>query len=120
MNSHGLITECDSDSAKAADETGLRRNACHRPEAIATIAGPLCFAGDIIARSICLPRPIEGDHLVVHDAGANTFALFSRHCSRQAPPVYVFASRDESSGRDCRILCVKEVEPEESVLKFWG
>ena len=58
------------------------------------IAGPLCFAGDYVKKGIVLPRLEEGDFVVVRDCGANTMSLFSRHCSRLAPPVYSY-NRDE-------------------------
>ena len=86
-----------------------------------TIAGPLCFAGDVIAVREPLPWPRLGDRVVVRDAGANTFALFSRHCSRRAPPVFAFASHDqEEHPKGVSVVCVKETESEESVLQFWG
>jgi len=49
------------------------------------IAGPLCFAGDYIARGAQLPRAQEGDLLCVDHSGANCYALWSRHCSRALP-----------------------------------
>ena len=44
------------------------------------LAGPLCFAGDYIAKSVLLPKAVnEGNLIVVHDTGANSMALFSRY-----------------------------------------
>lgn len=51
------------------------------------IAGPLCFAGDYLARGIELPTIREGDWLLISDVGANTYGLWSRHCSRNIPKV---------------------------------
>jgi len=51
------------------------------------IAGPLCFAGDYLARNIELPEVTEGDWLLMSDVGANTYGLWSRHCSRAVPKV---------------------------------
>jgi len=49
------------------------------------LVGPLCFAGDVLAEGVALP-PIEpGDWLLILDAGANTYGLWSRHCSRRLP-----------------------------------
>ena len=54
-----------------------------------TVGGPLCFQGDILGRDLSLPQDLaEDDIIVMKDAGANTLSLFSRHCSRLAPPVY--------------------------------
>ncbi len=49
------------------------------------IAGPLCFAGDYIARQVRLPHASEGHWLCIDHAGANTYSLWSRHCSRSVP-----------------------------------
>lgn len=57
------------------------------------IVGPLCFAGDVLARDLVLPELFEGDWLVFSGTGANTFGLWSRHCSRAIPKVV--ASRAE-------------------------
>ena len=51
-----------------------------------TIVGPLCFAGDILYPSIKLPVLSVGDQIVIHDIGANTWGMWSSHCSRTPPP----------------------------------
>jgi diaminopimelate decarboxylase len=51
------------------------------------VAGPLCFAGDYLARNAPLPELHEGDWLVVQETGANAYGLWSRHCSRTIPAV---------------------------------
>jgi diaminopimelate decarboxylase len=77
------------------------------------VAGPLCFSGDLLARGRALP-PIEpGDHVVVHDAGAYTLAMWSRYNSRMAPPVYGYSTdRDE-------LLILKSAEAVSDVSRFW-
>jgi diaminopimelate decarboxylase len=59
------------------------------------LVGPLCFAGDVLARDLPLPELAEGDWLVFAGTGANTFGLWSRHCSRAIPRVVA------SSGGAC-------------------
>ncbi len=49
------------------------------------IAGPLCYNGDFLVKDINLPQMHEGDILAIHHTGANTFGLWSRHCSRSIP-----------------------------------
>jgi len=51
------------------------------------VAGPLCFAGDYLARNIELPIVDEGDWLLISNVGANTYGLWSRHCTRTIPKV---------------------------------
>ena len=51
------------------------------------LVGPLCFAGDVLARGVALPVLSEGDWVVVAATGANTYGLWSRHCSRAVPKV---------------------------------
>ena len=51
------------------------------------LVGPLCFAGDVLARDLVLPVLAEGDWLVIAGTGANTLGLWSRHCSRAVPKV---------------------------------
>ena len=58
------------------------------PDQSCNIAGPLCFAGDYLARNIELPVIAEGDWLLISDVGANTYGLWSRHCSRTIPKVF--------------------------------
>lgn len=60
------------------------------------LVGPLCFAGDVLARDVELPELAEEDWLVLAGTGANTFGLWSRHCSRAIPKV-VATTGDECS-----------------------
>ena len=54
-----------------------------------TLVGPLCFAGDVLAESVQLPRLCEGDWVRIDEVGANTLGLWSRHCSRDVPKIFV-------------------------------
>ena len=55
------------------------------------IAGPLCFAGDYLAHGAMLPAATaEGNWLSINGTGANTYALWSRHCSRTVPKCIAF------------------------------
>jgi diaminopimelate decarboxylase len=78
------------------------------------IAGPLCFAGDIVAENISLPETKEGDCLVIDAVGANTFSLYSMHCSWPFPKVIGY----ESEGQNMRI--VKERMGFEQLIAFWS
>ncbi len=78
-----------------------------------TVAGPLCFAGDILASGIELPMVEEGDYLLIHDAGAYTFGMWSRYNSRQMPAVLGYTTEDYS------FETLKQRESRESLLDFW-
>lgn len=55
------------------------------------LAGPLCFAGDYLAHGALIdPSVQEGDYLVVDHTGANTYGLWSRHCSRSVPSLWAW------------------------------
>ena len=78
-----------------------------------TIAGPLCFAGDIVARETPLP-PIEvGDFVVVRDIGAYTLSMWSRHCSRGMPKVLGFCGADQ-------VRVLRRSETPADVARFWS
>jgi diaminopimelate decarboxylase len=76
-----------------------------------TLAGPLCFSGDIIAKGVMLPAIEEGDYLVIHDTGGYTFSMWSRYNSRQTPRILGYR------GQEFEIL--KERESISDMLKFW-
>ena len=69
---------------KVLDPDGLEKTDSKRAY---NVAGPLCFAGDYLARNIELPIINEGDWLLICDVGANTYGLWSRHCTRTIPKV---------------------------------
>ncbi len=57
------------------------------------IAGPLCFAGDFLFYDLELPKLGEEDLFFIHNIGANTLSMWSRHCSRELPPYVLFSSK---------------------------
>ena len=79
------------------------------------IGGPLCFGGDFIDFDRSLPIIEPGNKLVICDVGANTFALWSRHCSRPFPKVIGYHS---SEGNSLSIL--KEAETLDDIVQFWS
>ncbi|MFC2152639.1 diaminopimelate decarboxylase [Bacteroidota bacterium] len=76
------------------------------------IAGPLCFANDIIARNIELPEAQEGDYLVIHDSGGYTFGMWSKYVSRNFPKVIAYD--------DDKYKIIRKRETPEDILKFWS
>ena len=92
-----------------------------------TVAGPLCFSGDVICRNQPMATPTKGDVCLILDAGANTLSLFSKHCSRLSPPVFAFRrvrlqnKQGEAIGKSVYLVsCIREGEKESDLLEFWG
>ena len=82
-------------------------------EAVPTqVAGPLCFAGDLLARRRPLPAAERGDMLLVRDTGAYTLSMWSRHCSRGLPPSLGY-------GRD-GVVQLHPGEAPDDVVDFWS
>jgi len=77
-----------------------------------SLAGPLCFGGDFIARDVQLPRLQEGDWVVVRDTGAYTLSMWSRHCSRGLPPVVGLRGDD--------VTTLFAGEQPKDVVDFWS
>ena len=77
------------------------------------LAGPLCFAGDILARDMDLPPVDEGDWIVIHDTGGYTFSMWSRYNSRQTPRILGYINNSE------QFQILKERESIEDIYNFW-
>ena len=78
----------------------------------AHVAGPLCFAGDLIARDRMLAPAERGDLLLIRDCGAYTLSMWSRHCNRGLPPTWGYR-RDSLS-------LLHAGETPEDVVRFWS
>ena len=72
----------------AFDAEGTPKSDLPVPHAL---VGPLCFAGDVLSDEVALPPLSEGDWIRIDEVGANTLGLWSRHCSRDVPKVFVQA-----------------------------
>jgi diaminopimelate decarboxylase len=94
------------------DRDGMPKRGTATP---VTIAGPLCFAGDIVAREAPLPPVEEGDFLVIRDVGAYTLSMWSRHCSRGIPAVIGY---DPPQRPPLRIL--RPAETPGDLVRFWS
>ena len=76
-----------------------------------SIAGPLCFGGDFLSREVSLPKVEEQDLMIIHDVGAYTLAMWSRHCSRFTPKVFGI--------KDNTVEILKERETIDQLMMFW-
>ena len=77
-----------------------------------TVAGPLCFGGDFLSREVELPQIKEHDLLIIHDVGAYTLSMWSRHCSRFTPKVLGVKNGD--------VQICKKRETISQLMHFWG
>jgi diaminopimelate decarboxylase len=78
------------------------------------VAGPLCFAGDVLATDLELPVVVEGDYILIHDAGAYTLSMWSRYNSRLMPKVIGYQNNTS------KFEVLKERENLEDLLEFWS
>lgn len=62
------------------------------------VAGPACFAGDLLARARELPPLEQGDHVAVLDTGAYFFANHFAYNSLARPGVFGYASPADRPG----------------------
>ncbi|MEE4198282.1 MAG: hypothetical protein V2I54_11610 [Bacteroidales bacterium] len=76
------------------------------------IAGPLCFANDIVARNVKLPEACEGDYLVIHDTGGYTFGMWSKYVSRSFPKII--------GDEDKKHSIIKQRESVDDLYRFWN
>lgn len=76
------------------------------------IAGPLCFANDIVARDVKIPEACEGDYLVIHDTGGYTFGMWSKYVSRMFPKIIGKESN--------HYFVIKERETVKDIVRFWS
>ncbi|MEU9365979.1 diaminopimelate decarboxylase [Streptomyces avermitilis] len=62
------------------------------PEVVQDVAGPACFAGDLLAEGRALPLLEQGDHVAALDTGAYYFAHHYAYNSLARPGIYGFAT----------------------------
>ncbi|QEF98772.1 Diaminopimelate decarboxylase [Stieleria maiorica] len=77
-----------------------------------TIAGPLCFSGDIVANQISIPSVKENDWIAIRDCGAYTLSMWSRHCNRAIPAVLGF---DQG-----RLSMLRHSETAADIVQLWS
>ncbi|MEU8583359.1 diaminopimelate decarboxylase [Streptomyces abikoensis] len=62
------------------------------------VAGPCCFAGDLIATGRSLPRLEAGDHVALLDTGAYYFSNHFAYNTLPRPGVYGYAEHQRTEG----------------------
>ncbi|WP_339129760.1 diaminopimelate decarboxylase [Streptomyces sp. f51] len=67
------------------------------PDVVQDVAGPACFAGDLLAEARSLPLLEQGDHVAALDTGAYYFAHHYAYNSLARPGVYGFAPAGDTT-----------------------
>ncbi|MFG3101543.1 diaminopimelate decarboxylase [Streptomyces sp. NPDC048182] len=68
------------------------------PEVVQDVAGPACFAGDLLATGRALPLLEQGDYAAALDTGAYYFAHHYAYNSLARPAVYGFLTGGDGDG----------------------
>ncbi|GHK05813.1 diaminopimelate decarboxylase [Streptomyces sp. Y2F8-2] len=87
------------------------------PAVVQDVAGPACFAGDLLAEARALPLLEQGDHVAVLDTGAYYFAHHYAYNSLARPGVYGYAP-DGDGG--IRFAVVRESQSVEEIVAESG
>ncbi|GAA3070058.1 diaminopimelate decarboxylase [Streptomyces glomeratus] len=87
------------------------------PTVVQDVAGPACFAGDLLAQAHALPLLEPGDHAAALDTGAYYFAHHYAYNSLARPGVYGYAP-DEGGG--IRFAVVREPQTVEEIVAESG
>ncbi|MFJ5265886.1 diaminopimelate decarboxylase [Streptomyces sp. NPDC088387] len=88
------------------------------PAVVQDVAGPACFAGDLLAEGRALPLLEQGDHAAALDTGAYYFAHHYAYNSLARPGVFGFAP--DGSGGVVFATVRKEQRLEEIVAESGG
>ncbi|WP_326819724.1 diaminopimelate decarboxylase [Streptosporangium sp. NBC_01756] len=87
------------------------------PRLAQDIAGPCCFAGDVVAHARELPELREGDIVVLYDTGAYYFSTPWSYNSLPRPAVYGFTI---SQGGAVRLAPVRQAESLDDIAAASG
>ncbi|MGI5469124.1 diaminopimelate decarboxylase [Streptomyces sp. CA-132043] len=81
------------------------------------VAGPACFAGDLLAQNRALPPLAQGDHVAVLDTGAYYFAHHYGYNSLARPAVYGFAEAPDGTAV---FATVRKAQSSEDIVREAG
>ncbi|WP_328451704.1 diaminopimelate decarboxylase [Streptomyces sp. NBC_00386] len=89
------------------------------PDVVQDVAGPACFAGDLLAEGRPLPLLEQGDHVAALDTGAYYFAHHYAYNSLARPGVYGFAPAGGDAG-GVRFTVVREPQTLDEIVAESG
>jgi diaminopimelate decarboxylase len=81
------------------------------------VAGPCCFAGDLVAQGRALPLLASGDHVALLDTGAYYFSNHFAYNSLPRPAVYGYRVRE---GGTVEFSQVRAAQSQEELLAESG
>ncbi|WP_079036438.1 MULTISPECIES: diaminopimelate decarboxylase [Streptomyces] len=84
------------------------------------IAGPACFAGDLLAENRPLPLLEQGDYAAALDTGAYYFAQHYSYNSLARPGVYGFSAAASATGEGVRFATVREPQTLDAIVAEAG
>ncbi|CAL9550187.1 Diaminopimelate decarboxylase [Streptomyces sp. enrichment culture] len=87
------------------------------PPVVQDVAGPACFAGDLLATGRALPRLEQGDYAAALDTGAYCFAHHYAYNSLARPGVFGFTADDAG---DVRFAVVRRPQSLEEIVTEAG
>jgi diaminopimelate decarboxylase len=87
--------------------------------ALHDIAGPLCFAGDVVVSAVTVPQIEPMDIIVLEEAGGNTHSLRTTHCSRRSPPIYGLETCEQEDD-GLKFVALSSGASYEQVLGQWN
>ncbi|WP_078941338.1 type III PLP-dependent enzyme domain-containing protein [Streptomyces cellulosae] len=87
------------------------------PEVVQDVAGPACFAGDLLAQAYPLPLLAQGDYAAALDTGAYYFAHHYAYNSLARPGVYGFVP---DGGGGTAFATVREAQTVEEIVAESG
>ncbi|MEU2155756.1 diaminopimelate decarboxylase [Streptomyces sp. NPDC019396] len=88
------------------------------PDVVQDIAGPACFAGDLLAEARGLPLLEQGDVVAALDTGAYYFTSHYAYNSLVRPAVYGF--REEAGGGGIAFTLVRDAQTMEEIVAESG
>lgn len=97
--------------------TGYTSNGEERTEntsdvVMTDVAGPCCFAGDLICNNQALPKLESNDYVMVHDTGGYYFSNHFDYNSLPRVAIYTVSGNDD----DLTIKCIRNGESLDDVL----
>lgn len=91
---------------------GTLRDESNSPVVCTDVAGPCCFAGDLIVKAASLPQLQPNDYIMVHDTGAY---YFSNHFDYNSlPRVAVYAA--SGAGQQLQLAAIRQAQTIEQVV----